>query len=144
MSYIIYGGLSTLVWMMLLTSSILAYYSTNARTYTFQGRVTLTLQARVARWLAIFFRRLGKLLAGLNAVVIVATGLFQFSGLYDRCFCDSSILGISKHAYGIIPLVSLDMGGMRNAQIGGLFLAAGLAMIFAGFVALFINPPLPS
>jgi predicted metal-binding membrane protein len=130
--------------MMLLTSSILAYYSTNAPTYTFQGCVTLPLQARVARWFSIFLRRLGKLLAELNAVVIVATGLFQFSGLYDRCFCDSSILGITKHAYGIIPLVSLDVGGMRTAQIGGLFLAAGPAMIFSGFVALFIDPPLPS
>jgi hypothetical protein len=60
-SYITYGALSTLVWMMLLTSSILTYYSTNTPTHSFQEHFILALQARVARWLSIFLRRLGKL-----------------------------------------------------------------------------------
>jgi hypothetical protein len=129
--------------MMLLTSSILTYYSTNTPTHTFQGHVILALQARVARWLSILLRRLGKLIAAFNAVWIVAAGMVQFSSFYDRCYCNSSVMGLGKRAYDVISLVPGDLGGMRTAWIGGFVLAAGAAMIFAGFVTLLIDPPLP-
>ena len=70
-------------------------------------------------------------------------GLFQFIGFYDRCYCNSSVIGLGKHAYNIIFLVSVEIGSMRTAWIGGFFLAVGAAIIFAGFVTLFIDPPLP-
>ena len=144
MTYIIYGALSTLAWMMLLTSSILTYYSTN-NSHHFQGHVILTLQARVARWLFIFLRRLGKVIAVFNAVWIIATGLFQFSNFYDRCYCNSNIMVVGRDAaYVIISVVSVDTGDILAAQIGGFFLAAGAAMVFALFVRLVITPPLPS
>jgi hypothetical protein len=143
-SYLIYGALSTLVWMMLLTSSILTYYSTNNSDH-FQGDITSTLQARVARFFSIFLRRLGKVIAVLNAGWIVATGLFQFSNFYNRCYCDSNIMAVGRDAaYVIISLASEDMGSILAAQIGGFFLAAGAAMIFALFVRLVITPPIPS
>ena len=72
-------------------------------------------------------------------------GLFQFSNFYDRCYCDSNIMGPGRQAaYVIISFASVDVGSMRAAQIGGFFLAAGAAMIFALFVHLIITPPLPS
>ena len=141
MSYLIYGALSTLVWMMLLTSSILTYYSANNSDH-FQGHVNLTLQARVARWLSIFLRRLGKVIAVLNAVWIVATALFQFSNFYDRCYCDSNIMRVGRDAAYVI--ISLSPGSTLAAQIGGFFLAAAAAMIFALFVRLIITPRIPS
>ena len=52
-------------------------------------------------------------------------------------------MGLGKHAYDIISVASLDMGPLRTAWIGGLFLAAGAAIIFVGFVTLLINPPFP-
>ena len=128
---------------MLLASSILTYYSTNAPTRTLQGHVIMTLQARVSRWLSIFLRRLGKLIAGLNAVWIVATGMVQFSSVYDRCYCNSSVMGLGKRAYDVISLMPGDAGGMRAAWIGGFVLAAGAAMIFTGFVTILLNPPFP-
>ncbi|KIM49887.1 hypothetical protein M413DRAFT_15651 [Hebeloma cylindrosporum] len=140
-SYIAYGLLSTLVWMMLLTSSILTYYSINSP--TIRGRVIPPFPARVARWLSIFLRRLGKLIAVLNALLLIATGLLQFSSFYDRCYCNSSVMGLGKRAYDVIVLVPDDIGGMRAAWIGGFVLAAGAATIFAGFVTIFIDPPLP-
>jgi len=134
-SYLIYGALSTLVWMMLLTSSILTYYSTNAPSHSFRGHVILV---RVARWLSIFLRRFGKMIAAFNAVWIVATGLFQFSGFYNRCFCNSNIMAVGRDAaYVIISLASVEMGGVRTAQIGGFSLAAAASIIFAVFVGLF-------
>ena len=47
-------------------------------------------------------------------------------------------------AYVIISVVSVDTGDILAAQIGGFFLAAGAAMVFALFVRLVITPPLPS
>jgi hypothetical protein len=52
-------------------------------------------------------------------------------------------MGLGKHTYDVISLVQADMGGMRTAWVGGFALAAGAAMIFAGFVTIFIDPPLP-
>jgi len=129
-SYLIYGALSTLVWGMLVTSSILTYYSINT------GGHDILVQ--VARWLSIFLRRLGKVIAGLNAIWIVATGLFQFSNFYDRCYCNSNIMAVGRDAaYVIISLASVDIGSMRAAQIGGFSLAASASTIFAVFVGLF-------
>ena len=139
-SYLAYGALSTLVWMMLLTSSILTYYSINAPTHTFQDNFILPLLVWVARRLSIFLRRLGKLIAALNAVWIVVTGLLLFGNFYDRCYCNSSVMRLGKHAYDVIFLVPGDMEGMRTAWIGGFVLAAVAAIIFAGFVAMFIEP----
>jgi hypothetical protein len=87
---------------MLLTSSILTYFSTNSD--HFQGDVTSTLQGRVARWFSIFLRRLGKVIAVLNAGWIVATGLFQFSNFYNRCYCDSNIMAVGRDAAYVIIL----------------------------------------
>ena len=142
-SYIIYGGLSTLAWMMFLASSFLTYYSTITPTHLLKGHFILVLQVRLARWLSIFLRRLGKLIAAFNAVWIVSTGLLQFGSFYDRCYCNSSVMGLGKHAYDVISLVGADVGGMRTAWIGGFVLAAGAAMIFVGFVTVFIDPPFP-
>jgi len=52
-------------------------------------------------------------------------------------------MGLGKHAYDVIFLVPGDVGGMHTPWVGGFVLAAGAAMIFAGFVTLFIDPPLP-
>ena len=140
-SYITYGVLSTLVWMMHPTSSILTYYSTNIPTCSFQENFILALQVRVAHWLSIFLCHLGKLISGLNSVWIVAIGLLQFSSFYDQCYCNSGVMGLGKHAYNVISPV--DVGSMRTTWIGGFFLAARAVMIFTGFVTLFIDPPLP-
>jgi hypothetical protein len=129
--------------MVLLTSSILTYYSTNTPTHSFKGHFVLALQARGARWLSIFLRRLGKLIAVFNAIWIVAAGLLQFGRFYDRCYCNSSVMGLGKQAYDVILLVPSDVGSMRTPWVGGFVLAAGAAMIFAGFVTIFIDPPLP-
>ena len=78
---------------------------------------------------------------GLNAVWIVTIGFLQFSEVYDRCYCNSSVAELGKYAYDIIAPV--DIGSMRAAWVGGFFLGARAGMIFAGFVTLFIDPPLP-
>lgn len=137
-SYIIYGFLSTLAWAMLLTASILTYYSTNTPPNSPRAHVILV---RIARWLSIFLRRLGKLVAAFNAAWIVVIGFFQFSSFYNRCFCSSNMMGSGKNAYAIISLAPDGLGDIRAAQIGGFFFSAGAAVIFAGLVRIMIITP---
>ena len=132
--------LSTLVWMMLLTSSFLTFYSTNTPTDSLKEHFMRRLRVRLASLSSIFLRRLGKVIATFNAVLIVATGMIEISSVYDRCYCNSAVMGLGKRAYYVILLVPGDVGGVRTAWICGSVLATGAAMIFAGFVALFIDP----
>ncbi|KDR69054.1 hypothetical protein GALMADRAFT_77750, partial [Galerina marginata CBS 339.88] len=143
-SYILYGLLSTLAWMLLLMSSVLTYYSTRHPARSFKQHSFRALRSRLARWLAIFLRRSGKLVAITNAVWVVSTGMVQFSSFYDRCYCNSSVLWLGKNAYDVINLTHDDAVSMRAAWIGGFSLAAAVAAIFSGFVSLYVDPPFPS
>ena len=55
---------------------------------------------------AVSFRLLGKTLAILNSVFIVAGCILEFVGLYESCFCKSSHLGLGKKAY--VSFLSTD------------------------------------
>ncbi|KDR76728.1 hypothetical protein GALMADRAFT_66963 [Galerina marginata CBS 339.88] len=144
-SYIAYGVLSTLVWIMLLTSSILTYYSIRTPPPSRKGQFVIAIAYRGTRWLSVFLRRLGKLLAAINAVWLVASGILQVSNfrLYYNCYCNSDVFWLGKGAYNVILLTPEDAVAMRTAWIGGFTLAAGAAAIFSGFISLFTDPPLP-
>ncbi|KAG6853487.1 hypothetical protein C0991_004033 [Blastosporella zonata] len=134
--YLLYGALSTVVWMLLLVSSFLSHY-VSMTSYANTTAVVL------ARWTAIAFRRLGKTLAAFNAIWIVVSCLFQFSNFFDRCYCNSSVLTRGVTTWTVIVFITEDVASMRGAWIGGVVLAAGSASLFVLFVNLFINPQLP-
>ncbi|KAJ7439336.1 hypothetical protein FB451DRAFT_1344268 [Mycena latifolia] len=140
-AYILYGGVSVLVWMMLVTSSALAHYSTQS--VGVRGKAVYTRSTRIAGKVSIFLRRLGKVLASCNAVWIVLACIFQFSSFFDSCYCNSSKLGLGSFAYYVIDLVSADLTTMKTAWIGGVALAGGCSILFVAWVNIFINPPLP-
>jgi len=130
-AFLIYGGVATLIWVMLVLSSFLSHYSTTTR------RNTL---ARVTRQLSIILRRLGKILALINAIWIVVLCLFQFGKFFERCWCDSCVLGLGTKAFNEINFVGDDIGRMKRGWIGGVVLAACSATVYAIFVNLFLNP----
>jgi hypothetical protein len=121
--------------MILVLSSFLCHYSTTAPSESKSAWITAQL--------SIALRRLGKITASVNAVWILVSCMFQFSNFYDRCYCNSSVLGLGAQAFNVIILNHEDITGMKGAWIGGAFLAASSAVIFVGFVNLFINPALP-
>lgn len=137
-SYIIFGVLSTLVWVLLLASSLLSHFVTGLK-----GYAVPRWSGTIARSVSITLRRLGKMIAAFNAVWIVATCLFQFSNFYDRCYCNSSVFGRRDFAYNVILLIVSAVADMKAAWVGGTCLAAGSAAIFIGFVVTYINPVLP-
>ncbi|KAJ6535942.1 hypothetical protein DFH09DRAFT_98147 [Mycena vulgaris] len=140
-SYLIYGILSTLVWMMLVASSVLAHYSTF--TSTSKGRYIHTKSTRMAGIISIILRRTGKTIATINAIWIVLACLFQFSSFFDRCWCNSSVISLGKNAYNAIDILPKDVAALNAPWIGGVALAGGCAIIFMGFVNILINPVLP-
>ncbi|KAJ2912698.1 hypothetical protein MD484_g7711, partial [Candolleomyces efflorescens] len=109
-SYLLFGTLSTIVWFMLLISSILAHYvSTSSPSSAYMRikplnpqqsrRQPYALRLSMARHLAIHLRRLAKVLAALNALWILTTCFFQFTNFFDRCYCNSSVFGRGQTYY---------------------------------------------
>jgi hypothetical protein len=118
---LIYGVNSTLVWILLVTSSVLAHYSTF--TISFKGRYMHTRSTRIAGILSIILRRLGKILASLNTVWIILACLFQFGSVFDRCWCNSSVFYLGKNAYDVIEVGPEDVAALNSPWIGGVALA---------------------
>jgi hypothetical protein len=123
-SYILYAATGTLIWAIMVASSWLSYYSTIAAQRASPPRLANVPPSplpavRVTSALAILLRRLGKFLAVCNSVWIVLSCIFQFSSFYDRCYCNSSVLGLGKNAYDVITLLDSDIGVMKGSWIGG-------------------------
>ena len=157
---LIYAVLSTTVWMMLVTSSILTHYASTPQ-YGSEGHAIrregeakdeegqALLEGQIirhqstVRWISIILRRLGKLIAGLNAVWAVTACVSQFGNVFDNCFCNSSVFSLGKHAYSVITLQPLDFWIIQSAWIGSVFLAGGTVGIYVLFANFLLEPPLP-
>jgi hypothetical protein len=103
----IYAGTSTLIWAMLVTSSMLTH----------------------SPHLVVWLRRVGKALACGNGALIITSGTLQFANVFDRCYCNSSILG--GKTYDVLLTSFKDVKG---PWVGGLGLACGCVIIFLVFV----------
>ncbi|KAF8199272.1 hypothetical protein K438DRAFT_1905951 [Mycena galopus ATCC 62051] len=141
-AYLLYGALSTVVWMMLVTSSALAHYSTHVA-HDIEGKPVYPTSTRIAGKLSIILRRLGKVIAACNAVWIILACIFQFSSFFDRYYCNRSLLGLGRSVYCVMQLVDADISPMNTARIGGVALAGGSSILFVVFMNIFMNPPLP-
>ncbi|KIJ53265.1 hypothetical protein M422DRAFT_775874 [Sphaerobolus stellatus SS14] len=128
-SYVLYGVLSTFVWILLVSSSILADFALHAD-YTMLTEQDSRRRIGLRRRLSTFTRRLGKSIAYFNAVWVILTCVFQFSNFYDRCYCNSSIFAWHGEAYAVIQFTQSDISSTRLAWIGGVILAGSSAGIF--------------
>ena len=136
-AYILYGIVSTMIWLALLLSS----YLTHCAMVWCDGVPEPGFNsANLAKGLANFLRRLSIFAASCNALGIVLICVFQFSNFYSTCYCNSSVLGRgAKAAYNII-----DTSGLRHDQmggwIGGVVLAGGCVSVFLLFLHLVLEP----
>ena len=139
-SYILYGVVSTMIWLALMLSSYLAHYA-KVRHDECSLSHTGFNSANLARGLATFLRRLSILAAGCNTVSIILACVFQFSNFYSTCYCNSSVLGRGgQKAYNIIG-AGYDFHGMEAAWIGSVVLAGGCVFVFLFFLHLMLEPP---
>ena len=177
----LYGILSTVVWFLLVLSSVLGYSAyhlrddldiesrgvgdivlTNLQASSAEEEISLNADdletasirtfkrrrtgqihprsiARIADWL----RWIGKSIAVVNAIGIVANSFFQYSGVYDNCFCDSSVYYWGSQAFDIISPSQADIDLAKNGWIGALVLGLGSCGIFVGTIFL-VRDSLPS
>jgi hypothetical protein len=135
LGYLLYGGMSTIIWGMLVLSSILSHY-----TCSYPDRPRNTFSAvRLAKVLANVLRWGGKSLAIVNALWIIATGMLQFTSVYDNCYCNSSVfwLGVDG-AYDVIFPSASQVHITTVAWFGALALGCCISVKFIFFYE-FIN-----
>ena len=137
-SYILYGIVSTMIWLGLLLSSYLAHFA-KVRHDHGVPRAGLNI-VTVAEGLSTFLRRLSIMAAGCNTLCIILACVFQFSNFYSTCYCNSSVLGRGgQHAYNIIA-AGFDYDQMKAAWIGGVVLAGGSVFVYLFFLHLMLEP----
>ena len=102
------------------------------------------IQARTLERIADLLRWIGKSLAIINAITIIANSIFQYAGVYNNCFCDSSIYTWGYSAgFNVINPTSSDIDLAKKAWISGLALALTSCAFFVGSIYL-IRDSLPS
>ncbi|KAG1895750.1 uncharacterized protein F5891DRAFT_1193754 [Suillus fuscotomentosus] len=135
LGYLIYGALATVVWAMLVMSSILSHYafsySDRPRSYFSSTTLGLVkLASNLLRWG-------GKLVAIVNAIWIIAAGMLQFTDIYDNCYCNSSVLGRgAQYAYDIVLFDGVNLDQTRAAWFGALALAGSTSLGFIFYMSL--------
>ncbi|KAI9462584.1 hypothetical protein HD554DRAFT_2289157 [Boletus coccyginus] len=105
-----------------------------------EGRI----HTQTMEWVADWLRWIGKSLAIVNAIGIIANSIFQYSGVYDNCYCDASVFNWgTSYAFYVISPIQGDIDLARNAWIGALALALTSCAFFVGTIYL-IRDSFPS
>jgi len=137
-SYILYGIVSTVIWLALLLSSYLAHYAKTRR--RFNRRRSSFDSVTVAQGLATFLRRLSILIASCNTLWIILVCMIEFSNIYSTCYCNSSVLGRGvQRAYSLIDVTGHDFEKMRAAWTGCIVFGGGCAALYLFFLSLMVE-----
>jgi len=138
-SYIIYGAVSTVVWLTLVLSSYLAHRAKARHRYS--HRRSDFDSVTVAQGLATFLRRLSIFIASCNSLWIIHVCIFEFTNFYSTCYCNSSVLGRGvQHGYNLIITAGYDYRDTRAAWAGGFVFAGGCAALYLLFLTLMFEP----
>ena len=114
-SYLIYGVVSTIVWLTLVLSALLS------NRWSLQMESPKHKPQNILGPLAVLMRLASKFLAAANALFLVATSAIQFTGLYDTCWCDACIPSLGRQAGWVILFASDAQiaAASKGAWIGG-------------------------
>lgn len=144
MSYLIYGVAATCVWGLMVSSSFLAYVSTNRVTLIYDPTNATTLQKAAATF-SILLRRLGKILATMNVIWIITICIFQFTNFFNRCICNSSIWDKRlEEAFMVVILDNDDIADIQKGWGGGVAMASVASILFMGFIQMYIDHDNPA
>lgn len=132
-AYLLYAALATFVWALLVASSLLGHYAATRTDDRAPG---------LAQYAAVFLRRCAKVVAALNAAWILAAFFLQFGNFFDRCYCNSDVLGLGGRAHNVMLLEGSDISAMKAAWVGGVVLAVVPSGLFLIFINMLIDPVL--
>jgi len=121
-SYLLYGAISTLVWLFCVLSSVLAHCYKSIK----KGTATSTFI-----WGAsLALRHTAKLAAAGNAVWMFPTAILKYSNLYDTCWCKSNKFALGSRAYTVITYPDPVLNRIKLAWAAGLVLSFFTAALF--------------
>jgi len=141
MSSLVYCLASTVVWVLIISSSVFAYISTNRLTLKYDRKNASTFQ-RCSASLSVFLRRLGTVLAALNTLGIVAICILLFTNFFNSCKCNSSVWsrGYGEHAYMVVRLLDGDVQGIKAGWGAGVAISTAACFLFTGFIQIYLEP----
>jgi hypothetical protein len=135
LTFTLYGAAGTIALLLLLISSILSHLA--RRQSAHQKRSGLDT---LIGYIAALTRWLGKFIAIVNGFGILLSCIMQFAGVYDNCFCSSTIFGGDPNG-----LVSFIVGDVKGSEvygywIGGIIMAFGVSGLYA--FAIYVATPM--
>ncbi|KAJ6495056.1 hypothetical protein C8R45DRAFT_899846 [Mycena sanguinolenta] len=88
-SFILYGGLSTISFTMILAGEVIRCHHSTSPLSPLN--------------LSVLCRRVGKIIAWVNACMFIALDLLRFANIFNNCYCGSSVMGRgASGAYNVI------------------------------------------
>ena len=93
------------------------------------GLIRPLMIVRFADWL----HWIGKSLAIVNAIGIIANSVFMYAGVYETCYCNSNVFywGLS-HAFDIVSVTQSAIDLSKSAWIGAFMLGLTCCTFFVG------------
>ncbi|KAH8823243.1 hypothetical protein DL96DRAFT_1818992 [Flagelloscypha sp. PMI_526] len=162
LSYLIYGSVATLAWILFLISGWLAFkvqlrtqpndyarshpkFVASSSSMDTTGKSTYAHPQITAfyRFLSIVLRRIAKTLTTINAMGFVAICFIQFTGTFNKCYCNSSVIGRgADHAFNLVLLKTgtAAMRHMTAGLAGSVVLSFGCGAGFASFLRFRLKP----
>ncbi|EIW75018.1 hypothetical protein CONPUDRAFT_66805 [Coniophora puteana RWD-64-598 SS2] len=133
LSLLTYGLLSTMIWMMMLASSVAAHYAISHHQDDYDPLFNHV--HHIWKRAADVFRLIGQVLAVLNSIIFFSIPVLEFANLFDNCYYDSSVLGLGRAgAYNVVTLLNSDEEVTK--RVYALCMAAA-ALCAVAFVAVF-------
>jgi len=131
LGYTIYGGISTLILILTIISTISARIS---ETRLRQSTGTFSVKGFTAST-AIVLRRLSLFLAFANVTLLIVLSSFQFSHFFNNCYCNASVIGRGTSSYITISFEGW-ISTMKAARISATVIAATSIAIYMSFLRL--------
>ena len=128
LGYTLYGGVSILILILTIISTISARISE-----TRVGRSTTFSIKGLTASIAIALRRLSLFLAFLNTVWLIVLSSFQFSHTLDNCYCNAAVTGNGTDSYIIISFEGW-ISTIRAGRVSATILAAASMAIYMTFL----------
>ena len=135
LTFIIYGAAGTLAFWLLLFSSVLAH---SARPQSVRGRRSV-LKTLIG-WVASLTRWSGKAIAIANGLGILVSCTMQFAGVYDNCFCSSTLFGGKSNGLVSFTPADIQRSDVFGYWIGGTVMAFGFSGLYS--FAIYVASPM--
>jgi len=135
-SYLVYALASTVVWFIMVLSSLFAHYADSQpdSKATLAGAIQSRLDADQSRQLSVTLSTSGKVLATLNTFWVLCCTTLQFANVFNTCYCNSAVTGLgADKAFNVLSLTREDRAYVAGVWEGGVIMtlvSAGLFVIF--------------